>query len=174
MRSSRPLEELVIRFAAVRPPHLLFLPPRHSFISCLAIWLTSASKKLKVSPPMPSASSGAVDCKISLVSVEYRLINKYNYFITTMKFCLSVIVASLGAASAFAFNSGSSQVVANSFRTQKGAALAQPAFKNHFQTDDSTTALAATAAVSSDAIKTRGGGAMGGIDIRKCKKYCVL
>mmetsp|Transcript_23895 Transcript_23895/g.34143 ORF Transcript_23895/g.34143 Transcript_23895/m.34143 type:complete len:391 (+) Transcript_23895:42-1214(+) len=82
-----------------------------------------------------------------------------------MKFCLSVIVASLGAASAFAFNSGSSQVVANSFRTQKGAALAQPAFKNHFQTDDSTTALAATAAVSSDAIKTRGGGAMGGIDI---------
>eukprot|EP00574_Skeletonema_japonicum_P011693 CAMPEP_0201724296 /NCGR_PEP_ID=MMETSP0593-20130828/8088_1 /ASSEMBLY_ACC=CAM_ASM_000672 /TAXON_ID=267983 /ORGANISM="Skeletonema japonicum, Strain CCMP2506" /LENGTH=391 /DNA_ID=CAMNT_0048215535 /DNA_START=26 /DNA_END=1201 /DNA_ORIENTATION=- len=83
-----------------------------------------------------------------------------------MKISLSVIVASLGAASAFAFNSGSShQAVAKSFRTQKGAALAQPAFKNHFQTDDSSTALAATAAAaSSDAIKTRGGG-VGGIDV---------
>lgn len=86
-----------------------------------------------------------------------------------MKFSLSVIVASLGAASAFAFNSGSSQAVAQSFRTtQKGAALTQPAFKNHFQTDDSSTALAATAAAaSSDAIKTRGGGALSGIDVRK-------
>mmetsp|Transcript_7347 Transcript_7347/g.10531 ORF Transcript_7347/g.10531 Transcript_7347/m.10531 type:complete len:393 (+) Transcript_7347:92-1270(+) len=84
-----------------------------------------------------------------------------------MKFSLSVIVASLGAASAFAFNSGSSQAVAQSFRTtQKGAALTQPAFKNHFQTDDSSTALAATAAAaSSDAINTRGGGALSGIDV---------
>lgn len=85
-----------------------------------------------------------------------------------MKFSLSVIVVSLGAASAFAFNSGSSQAVASFRSTQKGAALAQPAFKNHFQTDDSSTALAATAAAAnSDAIKTRGGGALGGIDIRK-------
>ncbi len=91
-----------------------------------------------------------------------------------MKFSLSVILASLGAASAFAFHSGSSQVVAKSLRAQQGAALAQPAFKNHFQTEESPTALSATAAASSDAIKTRGGGALGGIDIRKCNKYCVL
>ena len=85
-----------------------------------------------------------------------------------MKFSLSVIVASLGAASAFAFNSGSSQAIAQHFRTQKGAALSKPAFENHFQTDKSSTALAATtAAASSDAIKTRGGGGLGGVDVRK-------
>ena len=86
-----------------------------------------------------------------------------------MKFSLSVIVASLGAASAFAFNSGSSQATIAQSSSFRRAALAQPAFKNHFQTDDSSTALAATAAAAnSDAIKTRGGGALGGIDIRKC------
>ena len=100
------------------------------------------------------------------------------HLLPTMKISLSVIVASLGAASAFAFNSGSSQqAVAKSFRTQKGTALAQPAFKNHFQTDDSSTALAATAAAAnSDAIKTRGGG-VGGIDVRKyntCHFLCNL
>ena len=91
-----------------------------------------------------------------------------------MKFSLSVIVASLGAASAFAFNSGSSQAtIAQQSSSFRRAALAQPAFKNHFQTDDSSTALAATAAAAnSDAIKTRGGGALGGIDIRKCRISC--
>lgn len=80
-----------------------------------------------------------------------------------MKFSLSLLVASLGAASAFAFNSGSSQAVAKSIRTQK--VVQANNFKNHFQTDESSTALAATAAAKSDAIKTRGGGALGGLDI---------
>lgn len=116
---------------------------------------------------------------ISLVSTpEYHHCHCLFVYRTTpikkMKFSLSVIVASLGAASAFAFNSGSSQAtIAQQSSSFRRSALAQPAFKNHFQTDDSSTALAATAATAnSDAIKTRGGGALGGIDIRKFRISC--
>jgi solute carrier family 35 protein E1 len=79
-----------------------------------------------------------------------------------MKFSLTIIVASLGAVSAFAFNSGSSHAIQTSTRSS-GPVV----FKNHFETSESSaTALSATAtAGSTDAIKTRGGGALGGIDI---------
>jgi solute carrier family 35 protein E1 len=79
-----------------------------------------------------------------------------------MKFSLTILVASLGAVSAFAFNSGSSHAIQTSTRSS-GPVV----FKNHFETSESSaTALSATAtAGSTDAIKTRGGGALGGIDI---------
>jgi len=80
-----------------------------------------------------------------------------------MKFSLTILVASLGAVSAFAFNSGSSHAIQTSTRSS-GPVV----FKNHFETSESSTALSATAAAgSTDAIKTRGGGALGGIDIRE-------
>lgn len=81
-----------------------------------------------------------------------------------MKFSLTILVASLGAVSAFAFNSGSSHAIQTSTRSS-GPVV----FKNHFETSESSaTALSATAAAgSTEAIKTRGGGALGGIDIRE-------
>lgn len=81
-----------------------------------------------------------------------------------MKFSLTILVASLGVVSAFAFNSGSSHAIQTSTRSSSGPI----SFKNHFETSESSTALSATAAAgSTDAIKTRGGGALGGIDIRE-------
>ena len=82
-----------------------------------------------------------------------------------MKFSLTILVASLGAVSAFAFNSGSSHAIQTSTRSSSGPI----SFKNHFETSESSaTALSATAAAgSTDVIKTRGGGALGGIDIRE-------
>jgi hypothetical protein len=144
-------------------------------ILTLNIWNTSAATKRS-----HQRALGAVDCNIFGVNARILIHHCHCLLsITTptpvkMKFSLSVIVASLGAASAFAFNSGSSHAtIAKQSFSFRRAALAQPAFKNHFQTDDSSTALAATAAAAnSDAIKTRGGGALGGIDIRKCRISC--
>lgn len=90
-------------------------------------------------------------------------VNNSKYFI--MKFSLTILVASLGAVSAFAFNSGSSHAIQTSTTRSSSGPIS---FKNHFETSESSTALSATAAAgSTEAIKTRGGGALGGIDIRK-------
>jgi len=87
-----------------------------------------------------------------------------------MKLRLSLIVASLGAVSAFAFNGKS-----NAVKTFRGTTMApavslmkadgRRGLSLNSDFTSSTTSLAASATASSDAISTRGGGALGGIDV---------
>jgi len=87
-----------------------------------------------------------------------------------MKLRLSLLVASFGAVSAFAFNAKSNNGAVKTFRGQKSAGVLPMMNRSSglvLETDSATsTALAATATAtsSSDAIQTRGGG-LGGVDI---------
>lgn len=85
-----------------------------------------------------------------------------------MKLRLSLIVASLGAVSAFGFNAKSSSV--KTFRGQQGAAApfmkADRGLSLDADSKFSTTALtAAAASSSSDVMKTRGGGPLSNMDV---------
>jgi solute carrier family 35 protein E1 len=81
-----------------------------------------------------------------------------------MKLRLSLLVASLGAVQAFAFNAKSSGAV-KTFRGQQANVVPMKSRGLSLESESSMALSATASAANSDAIKTRGGSALGGVDI---------